>query len=260
LPVASISLFHFGLRMPTRRIHLASKGSRPAQAHHKRSLLRVVLKTNTAMQVLTLLLSFISFGFTFAQYGTIEGSLRLPDDMPVNSTRIALNNGDQITYSKLDGSFVFYNVPPGIHLLDVHSHHLHFSQIKVQLLPDAMDSPKCIEYPFPGATKVVIQHPIHLKAHAKYEYFQPKQGFSPAALLKNPMMLMMLLSIGMMFLMPKMMENLEPEERERMQKQMAAQQDPSKMLSNLWQDISGTAAIEPAAPAAATNKGGRQKK
>ena len=122
-----------------------------------------------------------------------------------------------------------------------------------------MDSPKCIEYPFPGATKIVIHHPIHLKAHAKYEYFQPKQGFSPAALLKNPMMLMMLVSIGMMFLMPKMMENLEPEERERMQKQMAAQQDPSKMLSNLWQDLSGAAAGEPT-PTAAVTKGGRKAK
>lgn len=76
---------------------------------------------------------------------------------------------------------------------------------------------------------------------------------------------MMLVSIGMMFLMPKMMENLEPEERERMQKQMAAQQDPSKMLSNLWQDIAGAGAVEPPPPApaavtAANNKGGKRSK
>ncbi|KAI2501484.1 Protein of unknown function (DUF2012) [Fragilaria crotonensis] len=213
------------------------------------------------MNGLTLLLSFICVAISFAQYGTIEGTLRLPDEMPVNSTKIALNNGEKITYSRLDGSFAFYNVPPGIHLLDVHSHQLHFSQVKVQLLPDAMDSPKCIEYAYPGAPKNVIQHPIHLKAHAKYEYFQPKQGFSPTMLLKNPMMLMMLVSIGMMFLMPKMMENLEPEERERMQKQMAAQQDPSKMLSNLWQDLSGAGAAEPAAAVnAAKSKGGNRSK
>lgn len=213
------------------------------------------------MNGLTLLLSFICVAVSFAQYGTIEGTLRLPDEMPVNSTKIALNNGEKITYSRLDGSFAFYNVPPGIHLLDVHSHQLHFSQVKVQLLPDAMDSPKCIEYAYPGAPKNVIQHPIHLKAHAKYEYFQPKKGFSPTMLLKNPMMLMMLVSIGMMFLMPKMMENMEPEERERMQKQMAAQQDPSKMLSNLWQDLSGAGAAEPAAAVtAAKSKGGNRSK
>jgi hypothetical protein len=212
------------------------------------------------MKALTLVFCFICVAVSFPQYGTIQGTLRLPDEMPVNSTKIALNNGEKVTYSRLDGSFAFYNVPPGVHLLDVYSHHLHFSQVKVQLLPDAMDSPKCIEYAFPGAPKSVIQHPIHLKAHAKYEYFQPKQGFSPLVLLKNPMMLMMLLSIGMMFLVPKMMENLEPEERERMQKQMAAQQDPSKMLSNLWQDLSGAGAVEPTAVAAANTKGGRKTK
>ena len=208
------------------------------------------------MKVPTLFLAF--FSPVFAAYGTIEGALHRPDDMPVNSTKIALNNGEMVTYSKLDGSFAFYNVPPGVHLLDVHSHELHFGQVKVQILEEASESPKCIEYPYPGATKMVIKHPIHLKAHAKYEYFQPRQGFSPTVLLKNPMMLMMMFSIVMMFLMPKLMENLEPEERERMQKQMAAQQDPSKMLSNLWQDLSGgAAAAEPTAPAI---KGGKDKK
>jgi len=37
-----------------------------------------------------------------------------------------------------------------------------------------------------------------------------------------------------MYYMPKMMEGLEPEERERMQKQMEMQQNPSKMLGELF--------------------------
>ena len=53
-------------------------------------------------------------------------------------------------------------------------------------------------------------------------------------LLKNPMFLMMIVGVGMMTLMPMMMENLEPEERERMQKQMEMQKDPTKMLSSLF--------------------------
>ena len=208
------------------------------------------------MKVLLLLLSL--FSVVCAQYGTIEGTLRLPDETPVNSTKIALNNGEMITYSKLDGSFVFYNVPKGVHLLDVHSHQLHFGQVKIQLLEDAMDAPKCIEYAFPGAPKQVVKHPLLLKAHAKVQFFQAKPGFSPMSLLKNPMMLMMLFSVGMMVLMPKMMENLDPEEREKMQKQMAAQQDPSKMLSNLWNDISGASPEE--AAAAPAIKAGKSKK
>mmetsp|Transcript_7005 Transcript_7005/g.10030 ORF Transcript_7005/g.10030 Transcript_7005/m.10030 type:complete len:220 (-) Transcript_7005:92-751(-) len=170
---------------------------------------------------------------------TIAGKLVLPDDTPVNNTRIVLNDGEYTTYSKLDGSFSVYNVGPGVHLLDVYSHKHMFSQVKIQLLAGAMDDPKCIEYVFPGAPKTTTKHPLVLTAHAKYEYFEPRQGFSIMGIFKNPMLLMMIVSGGLMFLMPKMMENLEPEEQERMKKQMEMQQDPTKAFSKLWGDLTG---------------------
>lgn len=147
---------------------------------------------------------------------TIKGTLLLPDDTPVNNTRVALNAGEQLTYSRLDGTFAFYNVPPGVHLVDVYSHELMFSQVKIQLLKESMDTPKCIEYAYPGANKQPVPHPLVLTAHAKYEYFTQRPGFSVLSLLKNPMLLLMLFSVGLMYLMPKMMENMDPEEQERM--------------------------------------------
>lgn len=165
---------------------------------------------------------------------TIKGTLLLPDDTPVNMTRLSLNAGEQLTYSRLDGTFAFYNVPPGVHLVDVHSHTLMFSQVKIQLLEDSMDKPKCIEYAYPGANKQPIAHPLVLTAHATYEYFEQRPGFSIFSLLRNPMLLMMLFTVGMMYLMPKMMENLEPEEKEKMRAQMEMQKDPTKMLSHLF--------------------------
>jgi ER membrane protein complex subunit 7 len=176
---------------------------------------------------------------------TIKGTLLLPDDTPVNMTRLSLNAGEQLTYSRLDGTFAFYNVPPGVHLVDVHSHTLMFSQIKIQLLEDSMDSPNCIEYTYPGANKQPIAHPLVLRAHATYEYFEHRPGFSVVSLLRNPMLLMMLFTVGMMYLMPKMMDNLEPEEKEKMRAQMEMQKDPTKMLSQLF----GMGEEEPAKPA-----------
>lgn len=171
---------------------------------------------------------------------TIRGKLRLPNDQPPNTTLIALNDAEYTTYTKIDGSFVFHNVKPGVHLLDVQSPSYHYSHVKIQLLETDMDAPKCIEYSFAGANKQAIPHPLLLTAHAKYEYFEPRMGFSLMSLLKNPMMLMMVFSAVLMFLMPKMMENLDPEEKERMQRQMEMQSDPSKMLTQLWGDFSGT--------------------
>ena len=161
---------------------------------------------------------------------TIQGRLKLPDPKhSLNSTRLTLNDGTFSTYTLPDGSFTFYRVPPGVHLLDVQSREHHFSQVKIQLLSDSMDSPKCIEYIYPGAPKQSIDYPLVLTAHASYQYYEPRQGFNLYGIFKNPMLLMMLVMGGMMVLMPKMMEGLDPEQKEQMQRQMELQQDPSKV-------------------------------
>ena len=121
---------------------------------------------------------------------TIRGRLRLPNPGEhLNRTRVTLND-DLGTYTQDDGSFVFHRVPPGVHLLDVQSRTYHFSQVKVQLLEGAMGSPKCIEYYYPGAAKQAVPHPLDMVAHAEYQYYEPRQGFSVMGIFKNPMLLM----------------------------------------------------------------------
>ena len=177
----------------------------------------------------------------------------------MNTTLITLNDGEFSTYTiSPSNTFSFPNVPPGVHVLDVHSQHFHFSQVKIQILDDisnvnvdvnvdvnpnantnAGQEPKCIEYFYPGAAKRPIAYPLTLYANAEYQYFTPRPTFSPFNLLRNPMILMMIFSVGMMFVMPQMMGNLDPEQKEQMKKQMESQQDPTKMLSQLWGEISG---------------------
>ncbi|OEU15396.1 hypothetical protein FRACYDRAFT_275659 [Fragilariopsis cylindrus CCMP1102] len=170
----------------------------------------------------------------------LEGRLEFPSSAPFNiTTKITLNNGEYTTYSRTDGSFVIYNVPPGIHQLDIDSKTFHFGQIKIQLLEEAMDAPKCLEYAFPGAPKRALKYPLILNPKATLQYFEAKKGFSIFSLLKNPMVIMMLFSVVLMVMMPKMMEGMEPEEKARMKEQMKNQQDPSAMLTQMWSGITG---------------------
>jgi len=169
---------------------------------------------------------------------TIEGKLKLPQqETQINSTQITLNDAEFSTYSKSDGSFTFYNIPEGIYVLDIHSSSYYFSQIKIQVSSD--DTIKCIEYLYPGSTKQAIPHPLELEAHGAYNYFEPRKGFGLLNLLKNPMVLMMIASFGFMYMMPKMMEGLDDEQKEQMQRQMEMQSDPSKMFNQLWGELSG---------------------
>jgi hypothetical protein len=181
--------------------------------------------------------------------GTIEGRLQFPDKSAFNiTTRVTLNHGERSTYSRADGSFSVYSVEPGIHVLDVQSVTHHFSQIKIQLLEEDMSSPKCLEYFYPGATKQPAAYPLALNAIATYDYFEKRQGFSIFSMLKNPMVLMMGFSAVLMFIMPKMMEGLEPEDKERMKQQMEMQKDPTKMFGQLWGDLTGPGEEEKSKP------------
>ncbi|KAL7458444.1 hypothetical protein ACHAWC_011085 [Mediolabrus comicus] len=200
-------------------------------------------KTPQLLAILTLLAGFISAAASSTRRpptASIQGRLRLPDpSASLNSTRITLNDGSHTTYTQPNGNFIFHRVPHGIHLLDVQSREHHFSQIKIQLLEDAMDSPKCIEYVYPGAPKQAIPHPLELTAHASYEYYEKRQGFSIFSILKNPMLLMMIFTFGMIFMMPRLMEDMDDDQKQMMQKQMQFQQDPSKMLTSMFQGLTG---------------------
>jgi len=131
-----------------------------------------------------------------------------------------------------------------------------FSHVKIKISKDSTQTTEhdiqCIQYPYVGSPKQAIPHPLILTAHATYNYFIQKPGFSIFSLLKNPMVLMMIFGIFLMLIMPSMMENLDPEQKEQMQRQMEMQSDPSKMLNQLWGDLSGSNEI-----AATEKKGGK---
>uniref|UniRef100_A0A7S2Y933 ER membrane protein complex subunit 7 beta-sandwich domain-containing protein n=1 Tax=Entomoneis paludosa TaxID=265537 RepID=A0A7S2Y933_9STRA len=189
------------------------------------------------------LVALLGLSTAHAEEGaTIRGRLLYPDKSPFNvTTKVTLNHGERTTYCQLAHgcTFEIHGVPPGVHQLDIHSTTHHFGQVKLQVSDDPTEDIKSLEYAFPGANKKVISHPLELTAYATFEYFEKRQGFSVWMILKNPMVLMMAFSVGMMFMMPKMMEGLDPEEKAKMKQQMEMQQDPTKMMSSLWEGISG---------------------
>jgi ER membrane protein complex subunit 7 len=187
---------------------------------------------------------------------TIEGHLQYSNKVPYNiTTPIVVNHGEYTTYSRTrDGNFTIHDVPPGVYLIEIQSPIHHFSQVKCLYKPhDDQSTPSssstinddsvsrtkpeltCIEYYYPGATKRTIDESnmLVLTALASYEYFEKKHSFSILSILKNPMVFMMIAMAGMAYMLPKLMEGMDPEERAMMQKQMQAQQNPQQMLSSL---------------------------
>lgn len=162
----------------------------------------------------------------------VEGVLSLREGS-LPPTEVVLNGGEYRTLTQVDGSFVFHDVSPGVYLLDVLSVDFFFSQVKCNL-PKSLDTIQCLEYKYPGAPKQNIAYPIKLKAAAKKQYFDQRETVGLHTLFKHPMAFMFLLTAGMVLVMPKLMENMDPDELKKMQDQMGAAQDPAQMLKNLF--------------------------
>jgi len=140
-----------------------------------------------------------------------------------------------------DGGFVFRDVAPGTYTIDVLAPDHVFPQYRVDVLPpgesvipweiheiatispaptpSSSPSPPDINvYPIPPGTPhlhnprlPLLSYPIKFQAAHRRSYEIPKQSFDIIGMFSNPMMLMMLFTGIMMFAMPKLMENMDPE-------------------------------------------------
>eukprot|EP00850_Spirogloea_muscicola_P014344 SM000102S09202 [mRNA] locus=s102:265601:266516:+ [translate_table: standard] len=77
----------------------------------------------------------------------------------------------------------------------------------------------------------VLPQPLVLQATKDEDYFEKREPFSPMTFLKSPMGMMVAFMVVVVFLLPKLMDSIDPEEMKKMQEDMRNQPTPS--LSSL---------------------------
>ncbi|KAJ3359052.1 hypothetical protein GGF32_009664 [Allomyces javanicus] len=106
-------------------------------------------------------------------------------------------------------------LPAGRHRLSLTHPDYAFDDLLVTLASTPDVPPRfavvALDRPHTAAGKAITTDPVAWSARAHRAYLEHKAGFDPLALVKSPMMLMSLFSLGMMFVMPKMMEAVEDE-------------------------------------------------
>jgi hypothetical protein len=71
-----------------------------------------------------------------------------------------------------------------------------------------------VEYKYPGAKKFPAEYPLHLYP---IHYYQERPPFSIIGLITgNPMIVMMVFSLGIMVIFPKLLQGIDPEEMKQM--------------------------------------------
>eukprot|EP00903_Cladosiphon_okamuranus_P021046 g19336.t1 len=150
----------------------------------------------------------------------VLGTLAMPDRTVVPTTKVVLNGGQHTSLTARDGSFAFRDVTPGVYLLEVLSPNYHYSAIKIKI--DDKTGIIAIEYKYPGAPRKEAIHPLLLTAHTKWNHFEKREGMKVGGMFKSPMTIILVLLMIMMVFLPKMMENLDPEQLEEIKGQQKA--------------------------------------
>ncbi|KAJ1978256.1 hypothetical protein H4R34_003272 [Dimargaris verticillata] len=173
------------------------------------------------------------------------------------ATRVLINGGAWSTWLHQDGSFAV-DVPPGEWLLEVESKDFVFPKFQLVVDTDAQNRERVTAMPVapgqrwaPGsnhnAQGKVVKHPLSFSAFAQMEFFTPREQFNFVGMFTSPYILMTLFTVAIMFIMPKLQANMDPEslkdwedEKSKMQKQMDTFQAPdfSASLAN-WMSAGG---------------------
>ncbi|KAK3020357.1 hypothetical protein RJ639_047810 [Escallonia herrerae] len=122
--------------------------------------------------------------------------------------------------------FSSHNVPAGTHLIEVAAVGYFFSPVRVD-----------VSARNPGKVQAALTenrrglNELVLEPLRDEQYYEIREPFNIMSLVKSPMGLMVGFMVIVMFLMPKLVENMDPEEMRRAQEEMRSQGVPS--LANL---------------------------
>jgi len=146
----------------------------------------------------------------------LEGRMLIPHSHPkeLRSIRIQLTGTKGETFlgiPSLSGDFAFDEVSEGSYLLEVFSTQFIFDSIRLDIKSSKVRARRAND------TTISVVYPLELKPIDKAQYFQERVPYNFASMFKNPMFLMVGVTMFISVLMPKMMANMDPEALKEMQ-------------------------------------------
>ncbi|KAL3330092.1 hypothetical protein AABB24_034113 [Solanum stoloniferum] len=202
-----------------------------AVMHRSMAILLTLIQLVTLCPLLPSSLAFAS-GSTDGY--TINGRVKIPGfslkgsglAAKASNVKVILNSGQRVTFLRPDGYFSFHDVPAGTHLIEVSAIGYFFSPVRVDV---SARNPGKVQAALTENRRSLSE--LVLEPLRDEQYYEMREPFSVMSLVKSPMGLMVGFMVVVMFLMPKLVENMDPEEIRKAQEEMRSQGVPS--LSSL---------------------------
>ncbi|KRZ44334.1 ER membrane protein complex subunit 7 [Trichinella pseudospiralis] len=136
------------------------------------------------------------------------------------STRILVNFGQYIGLIRSDGTFVIHCVPSGSYVVEVANADVIFEPYRVEINARGKIRARKLNYVQP-AIVYAVPYPLKFAANSTVRYFRPREQWRIADFLLNPMVLMMLMSLFIIVVFPKLNSVTDPEIQREMQQSMS---------------------------------------
>ncbi|KAI0036704.1 hypothetical protein K488DRAFT_40625 [Vararia minispora EC-137] len=147
--------------------------------------------------------------------GEIKWNEHCGDYSTLGQAKVIIDDGFASGSVLKDGRFSIPDVEPGTYVLSVVAHDHKFDQVRVDVPKELAADPEIRPYtpgtPLNPPSSVLLPYPIKLIPRVANSYYVPPESFNLLAMFQNPMMLMMVAGAVMMFGLPYITKNLDPE-------------------------------------------------
>nr|GMD83974.1 ER membrane protein complex subunit 7 homolog [Ipomoea batatas] len=120
-----------------------------------------------------------------------------------SDVKVLLNGGQRVTFLRPDGYFSFHNVPAGTHLIEVDAIGYFFSPVRVDV---SARNPGKVQAALTENRRVLTE--LVLEPLREEQYYEIREPFSVMSIVKSPMGLMVGFMLLVVFVMPKLVENM----------------------------------------------------
>lgn len=149
------------------------------------------------------------------------------------NTKILVNYGQFTTFPREDGSFEVENLPSDSYVVEVTHPHYMYDPIRVDITSKGKIRSRRVNNLQPSLVQT-LDYPLQFRPKSLRNYFIPRETWRVMDLLFNPMVIMMVVPLVIIWLLPKMM-NPQEAQAQRDNGQLPEYNVPelSEMITNM---------------------------
>lgn len=156
------------------------------------------------------------------------------------NTKILVNYGQFTAFPREDGSFEVDNLPSDSYVVEVTHPHYMYDPVRVDITSKGKIRARRVNNLQPSLVQT-LDYPLQFRPKTLRNYFIPRETWRIMDLLFNPMVIMMVVPLVIIWLLPKMMNPQEAQtQRDSMQMPEYNVPELSEMITNMLGQPSST--------------------